>query len=256
MIMRIIIYIVIFFLANMVNAAANGEDDLDYQVNVTPITGPNQTEIVIAVKNNEEFPLDFEFPTSQLFEMIITDKGGNEVYVYSKGRYFLQAFQTITVQPHDDLKRVVKWNYQFEGKRLPEGEYTIYTTLKPININNKPIKNRSKLSSKQKIYIPGVEESFRDVKVSGTKGNYLVRGEIKHQNAELYYVVEDGHIEYIKENKVQLGKKDQEWVPFKIDIHIPQEKLPHNASLLMYFYEKNNEGKKVHTYPFVLERLE
>ncbi len=253
--LRIIICIVMLFLTNILNASANGRDDLNYQIDVIPIAGPNQAEIEVVVKNLEEFPLDFEFPTSQIFEMIITDKSGNEVYVYSKGRYFLQAFQTITIQPHESIKRVVKWNYEFEGKRVPKGEYLIYTALKPISINNKPVQNKTKLMNNQKLYVPRVNEVFHNLKVSGTKGDYAISGKVKKQHKRLYYVVEDGHVEIVKESMIKVTGAKQEWEEFNIDIHIPKERLPHNATLILYLYEKNNEGKKVNINPLVLERL-
>ncbi len=92
---------------------------------------------------------------------------------------------------------------------------------------------------------------FQDVKVSGTNGDYLVTGTAKGKYGPVYYTVEDGHVEFIKEKQVQL----QEDGTFQLNIHIPREKLPHNATLILYLYEKNKKGEKNQPYPVVLERL-
>ncbi|MCM3570025.1 hypothetical protein [Neobacillus mesonae] len=97
--------------------------------------------------------------------------------------------------------------------------------------------------------------NLRHIMVSGTQGHYLVKGEVKRTKEKWYYTVEDGHKEYVKEKQVQIRKSQEKWIPFQFEVTLPRGKLPHNASLLIYLYQKGNEGKK-NIFPFVLERLE
>jgi Intracellular proteinase inhibitor len=249
--MRILILMILFFIPMMTKPEGSGVENLNYQFTVIPIVGPESVELELVLRNEENFPLHFEFPTSQLFEITIYDSSGREVYVYSKGRYFLQAFQTLSLEPQDTHTIIQKWDYHSDGKRVPPGEYQVTVSLKPINMNGKPIPNRQKLTSIQKLMVPEENPAFRHVKVSGKNGRYVVSGEV---SADTYfYSVENGHNEYIKEHQIRaqgVGK----WEPFSLNIEVPPEAVPKNGSLLLNLYQKNKNGEIVNHYPVVLER--
>ncbi|MGG3563483.1 BsuPI-related putative proteinase inhibitor [Neobacillus rhizosphaerae] len=253
--MRILLCVITLLFPTLQKTVTNGVNELDYRFYVIPTAGSERVDFEIVVENTGEIPLHFEFPTSQLVEITITDQSGKEVYVYSKGRYFLQAFQTVSIEPHQTFRRVEKWNYQFKGGRVPPGEYTVHTTFRPIRINDKPITNRTKLTNSQKFQVPEENHVFRQVKVSGTKGNYVVTGEANVNNRQLYYSVEDGHTEFIPETKLLVSSDKGEWRPFKLEVHLPNEKLPANGSLLLNLYDRSRDGKITHTYPAILEQL-
>lgn len=248
--MRIIICIIFTFFPVMMKSDASGADNLNYQFYVIPSIGPESTELEMVLKNEENFPLHYEFPTSQLFEITITDKSGKEVYKYSKGRYFLQAFQTLSIKPHETRKIIQRWNYQSDGNRAAPGEYQVTVSLKPIHINGKPISNRQKLTSIKKLLVPKENPAFRHVKVSGTNGSYVVSGEVNA--ATFYYSVENGHKEYIQEQLVQ-GKGVGKWVPFTLNIQVPAEAVPKNGALLLNLYQKNTNDEILNLYPVLLE---
>ena len=93
------------------------------------------------------------------------------------------------------------------------------------------------------------DQMYRKIYKLGYKGNYVITGEAK---SSFYYSVEDGHIQYIREKKVNLNGKTSKWRPFKITINIPKTALPENGSVIVTFYDK---GGTKETYPIVLEQF-
>jgi hypothetical protein len=105
----------------------------------------------------------------------------------------------------------------------------------------------SKAASMQRI--KESDQVYRKIYKLGYRGNYVITGEAK---SSFYYSVEDGHVQYIPEKKVNLKGKPSLWHPFKIIINIPRTALPENGSVIVTFYKK---GEKTGTYPIVLEQI-
>jgi GH35 family endo-1,4-beta-xylanase len=93
------------------------------------------------------------------------------------------------------------------------------------------------------------DQVYRKIYKLGYMGNYVITGEAK---GSFYYSVEDGHVQYIQEKRVNLKGKPSLWHPFKIMINIPRTALPENGSVIITFYKK---GEKTGTYPIVLEQF-
>jgi hypothetical protein len=152
---RSVLCVILFLFPFTLKGEANyGEDNHPFQFSVTPIAGEEKVEFEILIKNLGDNPLSFEFPTSQYVEISVADTSGHEVFRFSKGRFFLQALQTIKIDPHQTYRKVEKWNYQVNGQRVPEGQYTVTATLLPRKLNDHPIKNKQELVSKKKFNIP------------------------------------------------------------------------------------------------------
>lgn len=150
--MRIFLSVILLlFPFSLKGEASYGEQ---FQFSVVPNVGNEIVEFELLIKNIEETPLHFEFPTSQYYEITITDPSGYEVYRYSKGRFFLQALQTIRIDPHQTFRKVESWDYKVNGKRVPAGQYTVTATLLPRKLNEKPLSNLQALVSKKKITLP------------------------------------------------------------------------------------------------------
>ena len=150
--MRIVLSVILFlFPFSLIGEASYGEQ---FQFTVVPNVGNERVEFELLIKNNEETPLHFEFPTSQYYEITVTDQTGQEVYRYSKGRFFLQALQTIRIDPHQTFRKVESWNYKVNGKRVPAGQYTVTATLLSRKLNEKPISNKQTIVSKKKFTVP------------------------------------------------------------------------------------------------------
>lgn len=251
--MRGVLCVILFLFPFSLKGEANfSENNRQFQFSVIPHAGSEEIEFEILIKNQGDYPLSLEFPSSQYFEISVTDQSGLEVYRYSKGRFFLQALQTIKIDPHQTFRKVEKWNYQVNGQIVPEGEYTVTATLLLRKLNDLPFSNKQRVVSKVKFNLPAVNPVIRNVKVEGSKGNYLITGETKGSMG-VYYNVEDGHLEYISEKPIRTtGSKD--WEHFKIEVHIPREKLPDNGSLIFNVYERSGEEIR-NTYPVILEKF-
>jgi hypothetical protein len=107
------------------------------------------------------------------------------------------------------------------------------------------------INSKAATMHPGKESDqvYRKIYKIGYRGNYVITGEAK---GSFYYSVEDGHVQFIQEKKVNLKGKRAMWHPFKIAINIPQTALPENGSVIVTFYKK---GETKGTYPIVLDQF-
>ncbi|MDQ6596516.1 hypothetical protein E2K98_26405 [Bacillus salipaludis] len=257
--MKNLLCIFLLFFSFHTNTFANGNErnvsDSAFTFNVIPSAGPEAVEFEFLLKNEGEIPLNLEFPTSQLFDITVTDKSGNEVYRYSKGRYFLQAFQTIKIEPKTSYKRIAVWDYMVDGKRVPAGEYNAHITLKPVSLNEEPISNREKLTIHKTIIIPEENPVFRHVKVAGNRGKYKIMGETKPSKGNFYYTVEDGHREFVKETQINIGQKTEVWKPFTIQVQISETKLPEHGSFILFLYERDHENKIMNSFPVVLEKF-
>lgn len=153
--MRIIFCLLLFlFPFSIKGEASYGELNQQYQFSVLPIVGREEVKFELTIKNNQELPLYFEFPSSQYYEITVTDASGHEVYRYSKGRFFLQALQTITIEHGQTYRKVENWDYKVNGKRVPAGKYTVTAALLPRKLNDKPLSNKQTLVSITEIHLP------------------------------------------------------------------------------------------------------
>ncbi|AGK52696.1 Gmad2 immunoglobulin-like domain-containing protein [Bacillus sp. 1NLA3E] len=97
---------------------------------------------------------------------------------------------------------------------------------------------------------------FRHVKVSGRDGTYVVKGEARTTKGYFYYVVEDGHREFISETRVVSRKAFPKWSRFEIKVTIPANVLPDNGTVAMYLFEKEKKsGELIHVFPVILQQF-
>ncbi len=106
------------------------------------------------------------------------------------------------------------------------------------------------------LYFSKNKPTFRHVKVIGRDGAYIVRGEARTRNGSFYYVVEDGHREFISESRVASKNAYPEWTRFQIKINIPSNVLPDNGTVVMYLFEKDVKGgDMIHVFPIILQQF-
>lgn len=100
---------------------------------------------------------------------------------------------------------------------------------------------------------PTENQAFRNIAVSGSQGNYVVAGEARIFEATLQYEVEDGHFVYIEGfETASVGAPD--WGTFTINIDLPEEDLPQNATLMLNLFESSPmDGSRINELPVVLE---
>lgn len=252
--LRLIAALAALMLALPVQSSEAAVNQDPYEFEVIPYAGPESLEMEMVLRNTSSYPVNFEFPTSQKYEIQVKDANGNEVYTYSKGKAFLQALQTLTLNPDESMIWMEKWNYFHEGQRISEGEYQVIATLKARKINNKALPANSRAEAS--VYIPAQNPVFRHVKASGEKGKYIVTGETRPLSGEFYYTVEDGHNELITEKSLRIKNQSSAWEPFTITINISSDKLPENGSVVLYMYERSKKDENIiHSFPVILERI-
>ncbi|GLB58869.1 BsuPI-related putative proteinase inhibitor [Cytobacillus sp. NCCP-133] len=221
-----------------------------YEFEVLPYAGPERLEMDIILRNTENDPLDFEFPSSQKYEILIYDEKGNPVYSYSKGKVFLQALQTLKLKPDESLIWREQWDYVYNGNRVTEGEYRIKAILQAKKLNEETL--TEKPASESPVYIPGKSASFRHAKTSGEDGAYTVAFEARSLGGKLFYAVEDGHNELWAERPLQT--KSRNWESITLKINIPNRKLPRSGSVILHLYEKSQkDGSIIQSVPVILE---
>lgn len=96
--------------------------------------------------------------------------------------------------------------------------------------------------------------AFQNLKAIGENGEFVVTGETRPANGEYFYIVEDGHNELITAKKQTAERLFPTWSKFKIEVNIPKEKLPQNGTVILYLFERNNDGKMLNILPVVLSR--
>ncbi|RSD29359.1 BsuPI-related putative proteinase inhibitor [Mesobacillus subterraneus] len=258
--MRKISLLIILLLMAVAPVLAIGEEkpssrQTEFSFYVDPVAGPEKAVFELVLINTGNNPLAFEFPTSQKYELTVNDPSGKKVYQYSDGKAFTQAFETVTLKPRGKISWKESWDYLAAGERVKEGEYTVTANLKAISVNGKPIADKKLMTDAKTMYIPGENPVFKGVRAEGSKGTYKVSGEARPIHGKFYYTVEDGHNELVGETELIFTEKYPQWKPFTIDISIPENKLPQNASLILNLYERSKDGEIIHTYPVLLERF-
>ena len=100
-------------------------------------------------------------------------------------------------------------------------------------------------------------EAFQKIKVNGQKGSYVVTGEVRAGSREFFYVVEDGHNEYISEKKLEVKETTaKNWSSFNIKIEVQKEEFPESGNVILYLYERNKDGQRMNELPILLEKIQ
>lgn len=95
------------------------------------------------VINKSEQPIILEFPTSQLYDYSVYNAQGVRVYHFSKGKMFLQALQSKTLNSGEQIQFNSMWNYKTnEAEKVPAGMYTVTAVLNIRSINDKLVQSK------------------------------------------------------------------------------------------------------------------
>ncbi|MEK3855524.1 BsuPI-related putative proteinase inhibitor [Cytobacillus sp. FSL H8-0458] len=224
--------------------------EMPFDFKVMPQAGQETLKIDLLLSNKANYPLSFEFGSSQFYEVEIFSQEGEKVYSSSEGKAFLQAFQTIGVKPDDSKVWKEQWDYRHKGKRVQEGEYIVKARLLASNLNGKEFE--TKPETEASVYIPGQNPSFSQAKVTGGNGEYIILFKARPISGKLWYAVEDGHNELQAEKAIVASSND--WKSFRIKISLPSENLPENGTVLLHLYEKDVNGDIINSFSVILER--
>lgn len=112
------------------NAEVENENGkLDMQVDVDIID--RQAKIAITLTNHSNEIKKLEFPTSQKYEIIITDENNQEVYRYSEGKMFTQALEYAIIKQGESIKWEEIWDYS--NKEITPGVFEVQISIIPAN---------------------------------------------------------------------------------------------------------------------------
>lgn len=105
----------------------NGELELKFDVNIIDY----QAEFMITLTNKSKEMKKLEFPTSQKYEIIITDENEQEVYRYSAGKMFTQAIEYALIKPEESMQWEEIW--EFKQGDIKPGKYNVNILIKAHN---------------------------------------------------------------------------------------------------------------------------
>jgi Intracellular proteinase inhibitor len=105
----------------------NGSLDMVVDVEVLD----RQAKIAITLTNHTNELKKLEFPTSQKYEIIITDENNREVYRFSEGKMFTQAFEYALIKQGESIKWEEIWDYS--NQEIAPGKYVVETKITPTN---------------------------------------------------------------------------------------------------------------------------
>lgn len=92
----------------------------------------DQVKIIMTVKNISMNSVTLEFTTSRHYDFMIL-KDDQDVWMWSRDKYFAQAFTTIVIKPGESLTYTVEWNQRDNmGNDVTPGRYRIMGTLPAI----------------------------------------------------------------------------------------------------------------------------
>jgi len=187
-------------------------------------------EFVLTIQNQSDQQVELVFPSSQKYEIVVSNSEGEEVYRYSNGRMFAQAVQQETLAPSNYMVFTERWNYMYDGERVPKGQYTVAATLK-----GKVKGNTDQLIAEEKMEVPEIHPSFRQVTIQENDQKFVVTGEMKTEGSSIRYVVEDGHYEFI--NQTEPVQNCISWTEFSIEIEKADINSDRPLTLLLYSEE-------------------
>jgi Intracellular proteinase inhibitor len=99
------------------------KEDLELLFDVSIVN--NKAQFIITLTNNSNELKKLEFPSSQKYEIIITDDNDQEVYRYSEGRMFTQAIEYALIKQNESIQ----WEEQWEYKNLTPGIYKVTISI-------------------------------------------------------------------------------------------------------------------------------
>jgi hypothetical protein len=250
----VVILLMGFFIASEVFAEKqpSNSGEMSFQFFVNPIASPDETHIELFLTNEGEKMLEFEAPTSQWYDFTIKNEKDEIVYEYSKGKFFLQAIQRIVLKP-GETKIWIDHVILPSGKSLKPGIYKINAQFKAMSLNGENIKGYHTLMDEAEMVVPPENPIIRNVKVNKNEGSVIVSGKARPISGKLYYVVEDGHQEWVTETKIKLDTVHPDWGDFSFELNLPEDNNSDPLPFILYIYEKDIKGNIIHAYPKLLD---
>jgi len=227
---KILIFLCLMILLVPKLANATGKDVgsmVSWNAQLRPYA--DHLEINLIVRNNSEQNVQLEFPTSKLYDFSILD-GKREVFRFSKGKYYLQAFQYVKLQSGEEKSWTINWDYKSNQKRLSSGKYTLIARLLPSKLNG--VISPQQWVTKQEFEVP----ALHGIHTEGKAGNYTVSGDADYSSENYYYSVDDGHNLLIARKAIPIERN-----AFHISFHLPNDIVTQNKSVIFTIFNAKDE---------------
>ena len=92
-------------------------------------------QMALEVRNRGNFPLTFQFPTSQRYDFLVTRQDGTLVWQWSHDKVFAQVFGSLTLDPGDVRVYRERWDQRDnEGRLVSPGWYTVEGLFPPERV--------------------------------------------------------------------------------------------------------------------------
>ncbi len=103
-----------------------------FNIKADVVRQENAVTFNFALVNNSSQNQTLTFPTAQVFEVVITDRTGAEVYRYSDGRMFAEVLTDRTIASGESISGGVRWDLtDKQGNRAAPGRYTVELSFVP-----------------------------------------------------------------------------------------------------------------------------
>ena len=126
--------------------------------------------------------------------------------------------------------------------------------FKATTLNSEIIKDQSALTHQVEMVVPEQNPIIKNLKVENQDNHYIVSGKARPTTGLLYYLVEDGHHEWVAERELKVKSKYPKWSDFSFELTIQEGKYPDRLPLIISIYEKDNKGNMIHTYQKMLTK--
>lgn len=84
-------------------------------------------------------------------------------------------------------------------------------------------------------------KAFKDIKIKGENGNYVVSGTVCVYEGVFNYRIEDGH-NILSEGIIEVREGGPNWVYFEHEIKIPADRLPKHGVFILELFEVSMEN--------------
>jgi hypothetical protein len=203
-------------------------------------------DFLLALENHSNHTVSLTFNSSKMFDIVILDTTGKEVFIHSKGKNYQE--KTEKVQIKAGASHIWKAKWRLSASERKAGIYKVHASFNPSKVSPGSIKTE-KLSVNETLTLQSgtkdlKNKSFRNIHFTGTDGNYKIAGEARVFEASFMYSVTDGHNVFIEKHE-QTAEGAPAWAPFSFEIKIPDDDLPINGTLMLeLFYFSAQDGEK------------
>ncbi len=119
-----------------VNGISYGNASISLDTGIFPEYISYQNLVKIELKNNTNKELNLTFPTTQIFDIILENEQGEEVYKWSSGQEFLQVLTGRRILPYSSMNLSILVSFP----KLEKGMYYLKILIPVFQINSIPVK--------------------------------------------------------------------------------------------------------------------